>query len=110
MRSFESIAKLIKGRRINHPANYSQSDLSKELGYKNGQFISNVERGLCSIPLKMLTKVCEVLDISHEDMKEALMADYEKTLNSYLEGSKKEETVSEKTKKPFSSIESMESV
>jgi len=42
MRSFKHIAQLIRTKRINHPKNYSQSDLSVLLGYKNGQFISNV--------------------------------------------------------------------
>ena len=84
MRSFEAIAKLIKVRRLNHPAGYSQSDLSKELGYKNGQFISNVERGLCSIPLKMLRKVGEILDISEFDLKAALLEDYKVTLDNYF--------------------------
>lgn len=84
MRCFENIAKLIRTKRINHPKGYSQSELSNLLGYKNGQFISNVERSLCSIPLKMLRKVSEVLDISPEDLKEAILKDQEATLNNYL--------------------------
>ena len=57
-------------KRINHPKGYSQSELSHLLGYKNGQFISNVERALCNIPLKMLGKVSEVL----EDRKHLLVS------------------------------------
>ena len=63
-RSFKSIARLIRAKRQNHPQEFSQSELSHLLGYKNGQFISNVERGLCNIPLKMLGKVCEILPMS----------------------------------------------
>lgn len=66
---FEHIAKLIRSKRINHSKGYSQSELSNLLGYKNGQFISNVERALCNIPLKMLGKVSEILDIPAEDLK-----------------------------------------
>ena len=84
MRCFENIAKLIRTKRINHTKGYSQSELSNLLGYKNGQFISNVERALCSIPLKMLRKVSEVLDISSEELKEAILKDQEATLNIYL--------------------------
>jgi transcriptional regulator with XRE-family HTH domain len=84
MRCFENIAKLIRTKRINHTKGYSQSELSNLLGYKNGQFISNVERALCSIPLKMLRKVSEVLDISSEELKEAILKDQEATLNNYL--------------------------
>ena len=84
MRCFEHIAKLIRTKRINHPKGYSQSELSHLLGYKNGQFISNVERALCNIPLKMLNKVSTILDIPAEDLKEAILLDHQKTLENYL--------------------------
>jgi transcriptional regulator with XRE-family HTH domain len=86
MRHFEHIAALIKRKRLAHPRNLSQSDLSHLLGYKNGQFISNVERALCNIPFKMLPKVCEVLDISKDDIKNAMMQDHSDTLDVYLNG------------------------
>lgn len=84
MRCFKNIAHLIRTRRMNHPKGYSQSELSHLLGYKNGQFISNVERALCNIPLKMLRKVSEVLDIPAEELKGAILKDQEETLNNYL--------------------------
>tara|TARA_A100001015_G_C14651620_1_gene579447 strand:+ start:177 stop:485 length:309 start_codon:yes stop_codon:yes gene_type:complete len=90
MRSFEHIAKLIRSKRINHPRGYSQSDLSHLLGYKNGQFISNVERALCNIPLKMLKKVSEVLDITPAELKAAVLRDHEETLDAYLNLANKE--------------------
>jgi transcriptional regulator with XRE-family HTH domain len=85
MRSFENIAKLIKTKRTQHPKGYSQSELSHLLGYKNGQFISNVERALCNIPLKMLGRVAEILDIPHTDLRDAILKDHENTLNNYLQ-------------------------
>lgn len=69
---------------MSHPKGYSQSELSHLLGYKNGQFISNVERALCNIPLKMLKKVAKVLDIAPEELKSAILRDQEETLNNYL--------------------------
>lgn len=84
MRSFRHIAKLIRTKRMTHSSTYSQSELSHLLGYKNGQFISNVERALCNIPLKMLSRVCEVLDIEPQELKEAIMHDHEETLDNYL--------------------------
>lgn len=84
MRCFKHIAKLIRTKRVQHPKGYSQSELSHLLGYKNGQFISNVERALCNIPLKMLKKVSEVLDISAQELKEAILKDQEDTLNAFL--------------------------
>jgi transcriptional regulator with XRE-family HTH domain len=84
MRCFKNIAQLIRTKRMNHPKGYSQSELSHLLGYKNGQFISNVERALCNIPLKMLRKVSEVLDISSDELKTSILKDQEETLNNYL--------------------------
>lgn len=93
MRCFKNIANLIRTKRIEHPKGYSQSELSHMLGYKNGQFISNVERALCNIPLKMLKKVCDVLDIHPDDLKEAILKDHEETLNNYLRTSSKPATL-----------------
>lgn len=84
MRTFKNIATLIKTKRLNHPKAYSQSELSELLGYKNGQFISNVERGLCSIPLKMMKKISEVLEVPPEELKGAILKDHEDTLSSYF--------------------------
>ena len=84
MRSFQNVARLIKNKRINHPKNYSQSELSQMLGYKNGQFISNVERALCNIPLKMLNRVSDILSIPPQEIKTAIMEDYEDMLNKHL--------------------------
>ena len=95
MRCFENIAKLIRTKRINHPKSYSQSELSTLLGYKNGQFISNVERALCNIPLKMLGKVSDVLDINPNDLKRAMASDLDKTLDNYLTYSQTNNTVEE---------------
>ncbi len=84
MRSFKNIAELIKVNRINHPKKYSQSELSHALGYRNGQFISNVERGLCSIPLKGIHKVSEVLNVPAEEVKNAILKDFEDTLDLFM--------------------------
>jgi hypothetical protein len=103
MRCFKNIAQLIRTKRMNHPKGYSQSELSHLLGYKNGQFISNVERALCNIPLKMLRKVSEVLDIPSEELKAAILKDQEETLNNYLyniKPTKKEKEVQATTLAP----------
>ena len=100
MRCFKNIALLIRSRRMSHPKGYSQSELSHLLGYKNGQFISNVERALCNIPLKMLKRVSEVLDIPADELKAAILRDQEETLNNYLynlKPSKKDKALLETT-------------
>lgn len=84
MRSFDHVAKLVKQKRLSHTKSYSQSELSQLLGYKNGQFISNVERGLCNVPLKMLSRISDILDINHQELKEAILADHATTLDNYF--------------------------
>ena len=84
MRSFKNIAELIKEKRLRHPKRFSQKELSLLLGYKNGQFISNVERGLCSVPLKSFKSVTTILEISKEELKTAILKDYEQTFVNYF--------------------------
>lgn len=100
MRCFFNIAKLIRTKRLSHSKGYSQAELSHLLGYKNGQFISNVERSLCSIPLKMLRRVADILDIPSEDLKLAVLKDQELTLNRYLYGSVKGKTAEKRKTTP----------
>lgn len=84
MRTFMNVANLVRIKRQEHPKKLSQGKLSKELGYKNGQFISNLERGLCSIPLKGMRRFIEVLGINEEELKDAILKDYEETIEYYL--------------------------
>jgi len=84
MRCFKNIAKLVHHKRTTHPKRYSQSELSHLMGYKNGQFTNNVERGLCNVPLKMMRRISEILDIPYTDLKLAMLEDFEQTLNHYL--------------------------
>lgn len=84
VRSFKHIGRFVKNGRMKHPQLYSQNQLSKLLGYKNGQFISNVERGLCGIPLKGIQKLIEVLGLDRTELKNAMLRDYEDTIDSFL--------------------------
>lgn len=70
----ETIADLIKDKR--HVAKLKQRDLSRELGYKSAQFVSNWERGISKPPLKDAKKVCEILGISVNKYKQILIRDY----------------------------------
>lgn len=68
------LAKLVKKHRLRK--GLSQKELSYIIGYKNGQFISNVERELCSIPVKVLPLMAEVFDIDVMEFVCALEQDY----------------------------------
>jgi transcriptional regulator with XRE-family HTH domain len=82
MKEFKNIAQLIKVKRKR--AQISQAYLSKALGYKNGQFVSNVERGLCSIPISSILRVSELLETPVFDLRRALVLDFEAHVDKYL--------------------------
>ena len=73
MSKFKNVAEII--RRHRHNTSYSQAVLSEKLGYKNGQFISNVERGLCSVPAKQIGPISDLLKINSDEIVEAIIAD-----------------------------------
>lgn len=78
-KGFMHISKLIKNTR--KAQGLTQNDLSQHLGYKNGQLISNIERGQASFPLKNIYALAEVLKVPIEDIKEAMVEDYKDFLN-----------------------------
>ena len=82
-REFANIATLVRTYRT--PKGISQSQLSRELGYKNGQFISNVERGLCSIPFEKIETLSKVLDVSAVEVKKAILDDYSTFIDTHIE-------------------------
>lgn len=77
-RSFNHISKLIKCARLD--LGLSQGELAAKIGC-HGQFISNIERGTCSIPPKYLDKLSIALMVSREKIKRAMINDYEAYLN-----------------------------
>jgi transcriptional regulator with XRE-family HTH domain len=79
---FDNIANLVRTKRLEKKM--TQLQLSELCGYKNGQFISNVERGNCSYPYKKINKLCSFLDVPKEVMKAAMMADYESRINGVI--------------------------
>lgn len=71
---FNNIAKLVVEFR--NKKGLSQIKVANKLGQVNGQFVSNIERALCSVPYGMAYNVCDILDIPHSKMREAMLADY----------------------------------
>jgi transcriptional regulator with XRE-family HTH domain len=59
----------------------TQAQLAKKLGYSTSQFISNVERGICSFPVKKAKKLAKILDIPYDLLKTAYIADLSEELN-----------------------------
>lgn len=78
-KKFKNIAKLVTSIRTD--AKMSQVEFSKMLGYRNGQFISNVERGLCALPAKTIPIICSKLDFEKSTLVNAMIDDYRYNLN-----------------------------
>ena len=49
--------------------------VGKELGYKNGQFVSNCDRGLCAYPAKHFEYIANLAGVTLEEVIEARLAD-----------------------------------
>lgn len=81
-REFKNIGQLVKNTR--DAKGISQTQLSKELGYKNGQFVSNIERGICSIPFEKILKLSNLLGLESQSIKDAILKDYNTTIDSYI--------------------------
>lgn len=73
MKKFKNIATVVNSNRV--ALDISQEIFARIIGYKNGQFVSNVERGLCSIPTKKLVITAEALKIDPEVLIEAILLD-----------------------------------
>lgn len=84
MKSFSNMANLVKTKRMEHPKRYTQTELSHLLGYKNGQFVSNIERGICGLPLKSIRRFCEILGAEPSEVKAAILLDLEVSLDTFI--------------------------
>ena len=82
-KSFRNVANLVKKHRLFQ--SISQNDLAVALGYKNAQFVSNVERGMCSIPLQQIDAVIKLLGINPFEMRKALIYDFEETIDGLID-------------------------
>ena len=81
MRS-KHISTLIRKRRLD--LKLTQEQLSKRLGYKNLQYISNIERELCSFPPKRLLDLSSALCVTPKDIKDALIMDFIESIDGEL--------------------------
>jgi transcriptional regulator with XRE-family HTH domain len=73
MRRFENIAILVRKKR--YELGVGQTELAKMAGFKNGQFISNLERGLCGIPPKKIARFSIILDLQVDELIEKIILD-----------------------------------
>jgi len=90
IRDFFYISKLVRDGRKRDPRNLTQKDLNHLLGFsdKQGQFISNVERGICSVPSSKILKLSEILSIPTDDIIAVMVTDFRNFLQCQVERTK----------------------
>ena len=68
---------------------WTQSDLARELGYGNPQFVSLLERDQSKVPLRVLGQLIILLDLSEEEVIRDLLATYQAEVMMELNRGKK---------------------
>ena len=80
--SQKRIGQFLKQHRVK--AGLTQSDVAQRLGYTSPQFISNIERGLCSAPVKHLKDFAKMYNLDSEELIGLLLTEHETMLRSAL--------------------------
>lgn len=81
-RRWPNTAKFMLQSRLNAPGQPSQAKVATQIGYKcNGQFLSNCERALCGIPVKVILPFCKVTGANPHRFKAAILKDELEWLN-----------------------------
>jgi len=78
----DTLANIVKTKR--EKLGISQFKLAKDLGYTTPQFVSNFERELAGIPLSKLKKLSKILKLSTNEMRDALVSEYETEIKKAL--------------------------
>lgn len=79
---FKTMGKTIEIARNN--LGISQWSLAEHLGWTTGQFISNIERGQASIPIKDFKKFAKVLKVNVDLLVKAYLTDIERQVREEL--------------------------
>ncbi len=74
-----NVGRLIKTERL--AQGFSQGQCARKLGLSTPQYISNIERGICSISIPNARKLCRLLKVHSETFKEAMILDFKNDLN-----------------------------
>lgn len=98
--SQKRIGQFLKQHRVK--AGLTQSDVAQRLGYTSPQFISNIERGLCSAPVKHLKDFAKMYHLDNEELIGLLLNEHELMLRAALNLEEKSSTSSVSTGEPSS--------
>ena len=77
------LSKLLKERR--EALGIPQKAFAADLGWLSGQYISNIERGLCPFPLESIKKASKILDLAPAKIRKAFIMDAANEIDGALE-------------------------
>ena len=76
------IGKLLRKNRIKK--GLTQLDVAKKFKYSTTQFIHSIETGKSKVPLKILAKYCDYLEVDKTEVKSILFKDFVKKIKREL--------------------------
>jgi len=81
-RQRSELANFLRTQRIKK--GLSQKRVAAALGYSSAQYVSNIERGVCSVPIKALRKMCILYGIKREHLIAVMLIDARARLENVL--------------------------
>lgn len=85
-RNYDTLGLFFKEKRAT--VGMTQLDVAKKLGYTSAQFISNFERGLCSLPLNAIRKLTQLYKADADKVYSLIMVEQENYIQEQLFGRK----------------------
>jgi transcriptional regulator with XRE-family HTH domain len=89
---FKELGDYLKKKRI--AKNLTQKDVAMALKYDSAQFVSNIERGLCSLPLSKIPTIMELYDIDLTTITKILLQVQKKIIAQTIEASQSRRSAS----------------
>jgi transcriptional regulator with XRE-family HTH domain len=81
-RTFRHIANTTRVLRVN--CRLSQDALASLLGWKNAQYVSNIERALCSVPMESVGKLSHIFGVDTEVIVTSILKDYRESIEAHI--------------------------
>lgn len=79
---FKNVGRFLRQRRIE--VGLTQRQVSEKLGYGSPQFISDMERGLCTLPLKKLGELVKLYKLPPNELMDIMLQEQEAILRDAL--------------------------
>ncbi len=73
-------------RELREKAGLTQAELAHKIGYTSPQFISNIERGVSSLPPSKFKRISKLLDVRIEKLISFHVSEIEDRLNDKFGG------------------------